>query len=80
MYGDRPDAEAAEKIAAAIGVTHHTYTISENDGDFEDVPAMRAVMEHNLGDIGAVNANDVSKRLFFLNTPDFDVEVKSWVS
>lgn len=80
MYGDRPDAEAAEKIAAAIGVTHHTYTISENDSDFEDVPAMRAVMEHNLGDIGAVNANDVRKRLFFLNTPDFDVEVKSWVS
>lgn len=80
MYGDRPDAEAAEKIAAAIGVTHHTYTISENDGDFEDVSAMRAVMEHNLGDIGAVNANDVRKRLFFLNTPDFDVEVKSWVS
>ena len=24
--------------------------------------------------------NDVRKRLFFLNTPDFDVEVKSWVS
>lgn len=80
MYGDKPDAEAAEKIASVIGVKHHTYMISEDDDDFEGIPSMRAIMEHNLGDIGAVNANDVRKRLFFLNTSDFDVEVKSWVS
>lgn len=80
MYGDRLDAEAAEKIAAAIGVVHHTYLIPENDSDFENISAMRALIEHNLGDIGTVNANDVRKRLFFLNTTDFDIEVKSWVS
>lgn len=80
MYGDKPDAEAAKTIADAIGVTHKTYTISESDDDFSDVDLMRAVMEHNLGDIGSVNSNDIRKRLFFLNTRDFDVEVKSWVS
>lgn len=80
MYGDKPDAEAAKAIANAIGVTHITYSISENDDDFPDIDSMRAVMEHNLGDIGSVNSNDVRKRLFFLNTQEFDVEVKSWVS
>lgn len=80
MYGDKPDAEAAQVIADAIGVKHVTYTISENDKDFPAIDSMRAVMEHNLGDIGSVNSNDVRKRLFFLNTQEFDVEVKSWVS
>lgn len=80
MYGDKPDAEAAHRIADAIGVTHTVYNISENDADFDNIDAARKIMEHNLGDIGHVNANDVRKRLFFLNTPDFDVEVKSWVS
>lgn len=80
MYGDKPDAEAAKAIADAIGVTHTTYSISESDDDFSDIDSMWAVMEHNLGDIGSVNSNDVRKRLFFLNTQEFDVEVKSWVS
>ncbi len=80
MYGDKPDAEAAKVIADAIGVTHKTYDISENDDDFSDISSMRTVMEHNLGNIGRVNSNDVCKRLFFMNTQDFDVEVKSWVS
>lgn len=80
MYGDRPDAEAAEKIAAAIGVKHQTYVIPETNGDFADISLMQSVMEHNLGDIGAVNPNDIRKRMFFLDSPDFDVEVKSWVS
>lgn len=80
MHGDKPDAEAAKTIANAIGVKHTIYTISENDDDFFDVDSMRAVMEHNLGDIGSVNPNDVRKRMFFLNTQEFDVEVKSWVS
>lgn len=80
MYGDKPDAEAAELIADTIGVKHTTYTISESDDHFPDINSMRIVMEHNLGDIGSVSPNDIRKRLFFLNTQDFDVEVKSWVS
>lgn len=80
MYGDKPDAEAAHRIAEAIDVPHTIYDISENDEDYEKIDEVRKIMEHNLGDIGHVNANDVRKRLFFLNTEDFDVEVKSWVS
>lgn len=80
MYGDKPDAEAAKTIADVIGVKHTTYIISENDDDFLGIDLMRTIMEHNLGDIGKVNANDVRKRLFFLNKQEFDVEVKSWVS
>lgn len=80
MHGDKPDAEAAAKIASAISVKHQTYVISERDADFADLPLMQAIMEHNLGDIGAVNPNDIRKRMYFLDFPDFDVEVKSWVS
>ena len=41
---------------------------------------VREIMEHNWGDMGKVNDNDVRKRMFFMDIPDFDVEVKSWVS
>lgn len=80
MYGDKPDADAAAKIADAIGVEHKTYVISENNEDFADLPIIRSILEHNLGDIGSVNDNDVRKRLYFLNTGAVSLEVKSWVS
>lgn len=80
MYGDKPDAEAASLIAKSIGVNHDTYIISENDNDFENLSEITKIMEHNLGDIGKVNSNDVRKRIYFMNTNKFDVEVKSWVS
>lgn len=80
MYGDKPDAEAAHKIADAININHIIYNISEDDNDFENINNVRKIMEHNYGDIGKVNPNDVRKRMFFLNASDFDVEVKSWVS
>lgn len=80
MHGDRPDAEAAEKIAAAIGVTHKTYLVSENDGDFINAAEVKTILEHNFGNIGEIKGNDVRKCCYFLNNDDFDVEVKSWVS
>lgn len=80
MSGDKPDAKAAAIIAKAIGVDHKIYSISENDNDFENIYEITKIMEHNLGDIGKVNANDVRKRIYFMNTDKFDVEVKSWVS
>lgn len=80
MYGDQPDVEAAKKIADAAGVSHNTYVVSQQDSDFPYVNEVREIMEHNWGDIGKVNANDVRKRMYFMDIPDFDVEVKSWVS
>ncbi len=80
MYGDRPDVAAAKEIASAAGVQHKIYVVSEQDADFPHVDQVRVIMEHNWGDIGRVNDNDVRKRMFFMDMPDFDVEVKSWVS
>lgn len=80
MPGDKPDAEAAHEIARAIGVDHQIYEIVENAFPMSEQNLFRMVIEHNGGDIGTANANDVCKRMFFADTSDFDVEVKSWVS
>lgn len=80
MDGDKPDAVAAKQIADAIGVKHTIYQIPLNDKEVSDAQTMRNIIQHNIGDIGKVNANDVRKRAYFYDTPEFDVEVKSWVS
>lgn len=80
MDGDKIDADAAHKIAEVIGVTHNIYEISREDSDFEDIDVLRAIFEHNYGELGKLNDNDVRKRCYFLNTDKFDVEIKSWVS
>ncbi|MDD6603191.1 MAG: asparagine synthase-related protein [Eubacteriales bacterium] len=80
MDGDIPDSKAAKTIAEKIGVEHKTYVVSRNDNDFENLNKITKIMEHNLGDLGIVNPNDVRKRIYFMDTSEFDVEVKSWVS
>lgn len=80
MGGDEPDANAAKIIAKEIGVSHDVYRISEKDSDFPKIEELREILEHNYGDIGMVNPNDVRKRAFFVLNNMFDVEVKSWVS
>lgn len=79
MDGDKIDADAAHKIANAVGATHTILNVSANDADFNKIEAYRTVLEHNIGDY-KVNPNDVRKRLFFNNTAEFDVEIKSWIS
>lgn len=74
------DAEAASQICKMLKLPHKIYRISEADADFEDIPALKEILEYNSGCIGASNANDIRKRAFFLKQDDFDVEVKSWVS
>lgn len=74
------DAEAAAQICKLLHLPHKIYKISESDADYEDIDALKCIMEHNSGCIGANNANDIRKRAFFLGIDDFDVEVKSWVS
>ena len=73
------DAHAARKICKGLGLEHHIYEISDIDEDFQDIEIYRQVLEANQGNIGINNANDVRKRVFFLENRDFDIEIKSWV-
>ena len=77
---EAPDAEAAEKIAAAVGIPFKFYKISYDDKDFADIEDCRAVLSWNGGNVRENNRNDVRKRVFFDSVDDFDIEVKSWVS
>ncbi len=79
MDGEKIDALAANKICKSLGLKHRIYNINYdvNDVDFQNT---KAVINHNFGQIGLPNDNDVAKRMFFKDTNDFDVEVKSWVS
>lgn len=82
MPGEQIDADAAHKIAEAIGAEHRIDRISDNDDDFADIDEFRAILEHNFGNIGKTNRNDVRKRVFYTQEGhcDFDIEAKSWVS
>ena len=82
MPGERIDAEAAAKLAQAVGANHHVDYISDNDDDFPDIEDYRVILEHNFGNIGKTNKNDVRKRVFYTNPAKhpFDIEAKSWVS
>lgn len=80
IYGEQIDAEAAHKIAAAIGVKHRIDKIPVDNADYPDIEIVRRLIQHNFGHIGKQNENDVRKRIFYQSAPYFDVEVKSWVS
>lgn len=80
--GEKIDADAAHRIADAIGVNHWIDSIPDNDDAFDDIHEIALLLQHNFGNIGPVNPNDVRKRAFYSrHAPEkFDVEVKSWVS
>lgn len=82
MPGEQIDADAAHKIAEAVDTEHRIDYISDNDEDFEDIEEFRLILEHNFGNIGKTNKNDVRKRVFYTQKGhcDFDIEAKSWVS
>lgn len=82
MPGEQIDADAAHKIADAVEAEHRIDYISDNDEDFEDIEDFRAILEHNFGNIGKTNKNDVRKRVFYTQEGhcNFDIEAKSWVS
>ena len=82
MPGEKPDADAAHRIAAALGIDHRIDLISDHDEDFADVAEIAALLRHNFGNIGTINTNDVRKRAYYAQDQNrsFDVEVKSWVS
>ena len=80
MYGESIDANAAHEIAKIVGVSHNIYKIDKEKFSDELFLKIREIMAHNYGDIGYPNNNDVYKRMFFFDTDEFDIEVKSWVS
>ena len=77
---EKVDAVAAEKICHELGLNHKTYLIAENDSELADAEPVREILNWNTGNIRYSHPNDVRKRIFFADTMDFDVEVKSWAS
>lgn len=82
MPGEKIDAEAAHRISQAIHVMHKIDVISDQNGDFDRFEDFKIVLQHNYGNIGTLNSNDIRKRIFYLQEQNcgFDIEVKSWVS
>lgn len=77
---EKPDAEAAHKIAALLGVEHKIYEIPAEMENYPEFDIAEDILKANCGNIGKVNTNDIKKRIYFSKINDFDVEVKSWVS
>lgn len=77
---EKVDAEAAHKICTALNLSHSIYRIPDEDNQLENISDIDEVLFWNSGGICRSNKNDVRKRAFFSDTPDFDVEVKSWAS
>lgn len=80
QYSEQIDAYAAHKIADKIGINHKIYNISDEDEEFENLDVIRKIITHNVGNIGALNDNDIRKRAYFKDIDEFDIEVKSWAS
>ena len=74
------DARAARTISEKLGIPHKIYEISQRDEDYPDIETVRTLLFWNTGGTRTSNPNDVRKRAAFADTPDFDVEVKSWSS
>ncbi len=77
---EQVDAEAAQKICESLGLKHTIYTIPEDDSKVPKVSEAGEIINWNTGNIRRSHPNDIRKRVFFADTPDFDVEVKSWAS
>lgn len=74
------DAYAARDILTHLGLEHELFEIPEQWDGYQYLPEFKLVMECNNGCIGANNANDLKKRLYFTQNPPCDMEVKSWVN
>lgn len=68
---------AAHTISKDIGIEHKIYDVPRNNDEFKDLDIVTTIINHNFGNIGKLNQNDMRKRLYFRDTEDFDVEVKS---
>ena len=74
---EKVDAEAAAEICKSLGLKHQTYLIPGTIDGAEDVAE---ILNWNTGNIRYSHPEDVRKRIFFADSKDFDVEIKSWAS
>lgn len=77
---EAPDADAAAAICKKLGLPFTRYDIPYKDDSFEHIEDIRRILAWNCGNVCPNNKNDVRKRAFLDELPDFDVEVKSWAS
>ena len=74
------DAYAARDILKHLELEHELYEIPDEWEGYQDLSIFKKVMECNNGCIGANNTNDLKKRLYFIENPPCDIEIKSWVN
>lgn len=79
-YDESVDADAAKKILDYLGLEHELYVIPDEYEEYQNLDAFKKVLECNAGCIGHNNENDAKKRLYFLQNPPCDMEIKSWVN
>lgn len=77
---EKLDADAAHDICNALGLNHKIYEISPSPDEYPSFVEAKEILAHSKDYIGKNNTNDICKRIYFEDTDDFDVEVKSWVS
>ena len=77
---EKPDVEAAQRIAARFGVPHTLYRIPDTAEEIPDYPVIKEIIDHNNGYIAPGRDNEYRKRAYLCRRLDCDVEVKSWVS
>ena len=77
---EAPDVVAAEQISKNLGLEFIKYAIPYEDEAFDNIEDYRTVMFWNCGNVCLNNKNDLRKRIFLDEIPDYEVEVKSWAS
>lgn len=75
-----PDVLAAKQICEKLCLPFISYSIPYEDESFDNIEDYRKIMLWNCGNVCPNNKNDLRKRIYLDNIPDFDVEVKSWAS
>ncbi len=77
--GEKVDAYAAKNICEKIGIEHEIYDIDLDVSKYPKLDVYTKILDANAGCIGGNHQSDVQKRIYFLENPHFDIEVKSWV-
>lgn len=75
-----PDLLAAKRISEKMGLSFISYSIPYEDEAFENIEDYRKVLLWNCGNVCPNNKNDLRKRIFLDEIPDYEVEIKSWAS
>jgi len=75
-----PDLLAAKQISEKLELSFIRYDIPYEDEAFDNIEDYRKILLWNCGNVCPNNKNDLRKRIFLDEIPDYDIEVKSWAS